>query len=170
MKKSLPVLLIAFSTSVVHAQSNGSASADERSVAITVYNNDLGVVRDVRKFNIKDGTSEVRMVDVPSHIDPTTVKITDLDHPKDLDVLEQNYEYDLLSQDKLLQKYIDKSITLVSNTGKQRIVGTVLADDGGKLMLMTDSGIVSISGLTGYTLNTPRSQRGCTRSLHSSGN
>ena len=140
-------------TSSLRAQSNGNNTSDDgRSVAITVYNNDLGVVRDVRKFDIKEGMSEVRMVDVPSKIDPTTVKITDLDHPNDLDVLEQNYEYDLVSQDKLLQKYIDKSITLVSNSGK-RIVGTVLADDAGKLMLMTDSGIVSLSGLAGYTLS-----------------
>ncbi len=140
-------------TSSLHAQSNGNTASDDgRSVAITVYNNDLGVVRDVRKFNIKDGTSEVRMVDVPSKIDPTTVKITDLDHPKDLDVLEQNYEYDLVSQDKLLQKYIDKSITLVSSAGK-RITGTVLADDAGKLMLMTDSGIISMQSLGGYTLS-----------------
>jgi hypothetical protein len=153
MKRSCFVLFV-FIASSLHAQSNTNNTTDDgRSVAITVYNNDLGVVRDVRKFNIKDGTSEVRMVDVPSKIDPTTVKITDLDHPKDLDVLEQNYEYDLVSQDKLLQKYIDKSITLVSSSGGKRIVGTVLADDAGKLMLMTDSGIVSISGLTGYTLS-----------------
>jgi hypothetical protein len=150
--KIICFVLFSFLSSSLHAQSNSNSTDDGRSIAITVYNNDLGVVRDVRKFDIKDGTSEVRMVDVPSKIDPTTVKITDLDHPKDLDVLEQNYEYDLLSQDKLLQKYIDKSITLVSNAGK-RITGTVLADDAGKLMLMTDSGIISIQGLGGYTLS-----------------
>jgi hypothetical protein len=154
MKKSCFVLSLILLVPSLHAQSNGNNAPDDgRSVAITVYNNDLGVVRDVRKFNIKDGTSEVRMVDVPSKIDPTTVKITDLDHPKDLEVLEQNYEYDLINQDKLLQKYIDKSITLVSSSGGKRIVGTVLADDAGKLMLMTDSGIVSLSGLAGYTLS-----------------
>jgi hypothetical protein len=152
MKKSCFVLSLILLASSLHAQLNGNNADDGRSLAITVYNNDLGVVRDVRTFNIKDGTSEVRMVDVPSKIDPTTVKITDLDHPKDLDVLEQNYEYDLVSQDKLLQKYIDKSITLVSTSGK-RIVGTVLADDAGKLMLMTDSGIISMQGLGGYTLS-----------------
>jgi hypothetical protein len=156
--KKICFVLISILSSSLHAssllaqQNSNNTTDDGRSVAITVYNDDLGVVRDVRKFSIKDGTSEVRMVDVPSRIDPTTVKITDLDHPKDLDVLEQNYEYDLVNQDKLLQKYIDKSITLVSNSGK-RIVGTVLAVEGGQLMLMTDSGIVSIAGLTGYTLS-----------------
>jgi hypothetical protein len=151
MKKLWLVLFFTLLIPSLHAQTK-DATDEGRSLAITVYNNDLGVVRDVRRFNIKDGTSEVRMVDVPSKIDPTTVKITDLDHPNDLDVLEQNYEYDLVSQDKLLQKYIDKSITLVGASGK-RIVGTVLADDAGKLMLMTDSGIISISGLGGYTLS-----------------
>ncbi len=157
MKKICFVLISILSSSLqasslLAQQKSNNATDDGRSIAITVYNDDLGVVRDVRKFSIKDGTSEVRMVDVPSRIDPTTVKITDLDHPKDIDVLEQNYEYDLISQDKLLQKYIDKSITLVSNAGK-RITGTVLAVEAGKLMLMTDSGIVSVSGLTGYTLS-----------------
>jgi hypothetical protein len=151
MKKLWLVLFFTLLISSLHAQPKDGTD-DGRSVAITVYNNDLGVVRDMRRFNIKDGTSEVRMVDVPSKIDPTTVKITDLEHPNDLGVLEQNYEYDLVSQDKLLQKYIDKSITLVSTSGK-RIVGTVLANDAGKLMLMTDSGIISISGLGGYTLS-----------------
>src|ERR1700679_1499366 len=95
-------------SSAIRAQ---DSDKDRQSVAVTVYNNDLGVVRDVRRFNISDGTSDVKMRDVPTRIDPTTVKITDLDHPKDIDVLEQNYEYDLVSQEKLLSKYIDKTIT-----------------------------------------------------------
>lgn len=130
-------------------------SDNRQSVALTVYNNDLGVVRDVRKFDLTQGTGLVRMRDVPSRIDPTTVKITDLEHPKDVEVIEQNYEYDLISQDKLLEKYIDKTITL-TNAANKKVVGTLLAVETGKMMIMTDSGIISLSGLTGYTLNMPQ--------------
>lgn len=145
-----------FLASSLHAQSNANNPTDDgRSIAITVYNNDLGVVRDVRKFNIKDGTSEVRMVDVPSKIDPTTVKITDLNHPKDLDVLEQNYEYDLVSEQKLLEKYVDNAIELTSSTGR-KISGTLLSADGGKVMVQIDSGILMLPNLANYSLNAPR--------------
>jgi hypothetical protein len=156
MKKSWFVLFFTLSISSLHAQSNGNNPPDDgRSVAITVYNSDLGVVRDVRKFNIKDGTSEVRMVDVPSKIDPTTVKITDLDHPKDLDVLEQNYEYDLVSEQKLLEKYVDNAVELTSTTGR-KITGTLLSTDGGKVMVQTDSGILMLPNLANYSLNAPK--------------
>jgi hypothetical protein len=161
--KYLPVILLAalgpattLGTPIYAQNTDERSSKDNRgSVALTVYNNDLGVVRDVRRFDLKQGTGLVRMRDVPSRIDPTTVKITDLEHPKDVDVIEQNYEYDLISQDKLLEKYIDKTITLTSAAGK-KLVGTLLAVETGKMMIMTDSGIVSLSGLTGYTLNMPQ--------------
>src|SRR5438552_12527180 len=90
---------------------------DRQSVAITVYNNDLGVVRDMRRFDIHEGTGELRMQDVPTHIDATTVKITDPQHPNDVEVVEQNYEYDLVNQEKLLSKYIDKTITVTDDKG-----------------------------------------------------
>ncbi len=155
MKKTCFVFIV-FIASSLHAQSNvNNATDDGRSIAITVYNNDLGVVRDVRKFNIQDGTSEVRMVDVPSKIDPTTVKITDLDHPKDLDVLEQNYEYDLVSEQKLLEKYVDNVVELTSSTGR-KISGTLLSADGGKAMVQTDSGILMLPNLANYSLDAPK--------------
>ncbi|MDP4198184.1 MAG: DUF4139 domain-containing protein [Bacteroidota bacterium] len=148
-------LIWVFLSSFLATSSFAQQVDNRQSVALTVYNNDLGVVRDVRRFDLKQGTGEVRMTDVPSRIDPTTVKITDLAHPKDVDAIEQNYEYDLISQDKLLEKYIDKTITLTSTAGK-RLTGTLLAVETGKLMIMTDSGIISLSGLTGYTLNMPQ--------------
>lgn len=128
------LLLITVCTKFASAQ-----ASDSRSTAITVYNNDLGVVRDVRRFEIKQGASEVRMQDVPSRIDPTTVKISDVEHPKDLEVLEQNYEYDLVSQQKLLEKYIDKTITV--EDGGKSITGKLLAAERDKVTLETANGI-----------------------------
>jgi hypothetical protein len=94
------------------------------------------------------------MQDVPSQIDPTTVKITSLDHPKDIDVLEQNYEYDLVSQQKLLEKYIDKTISVTDDKGV-KTEGTLLAVEADKLTLSTPSGIVMLPNLARYTVSVP---------------
>ena len=145
-------LLTLLLSSPLFAQTN--ENPDRQSVAVTIYNNDLGVVRDVRKFNITKGTGELRMRDVPSRIDATTVKITDLDHPKDIEVVEQNYEYDLVSQRKLLEKYLDKSIA-VTDDKNVRTEGTLLAVENDKLTLMTSTGIVMLPNLARYTMSVP---------------
>jgi hypothetical protein len=130
------------------------AQEERQSISLTVYNNDLGVVRDVRKFDLKQGKSSVQMRDVPNRIDATTVKISDPAHPNDIDVIEQNYEYDLVSQEKLLQKYIDKRITVIDDKGVQ-IEGTLLAVENDKLTLSAPAGIVMLPNLTRYTMRVP---------------
>ena len=151
MIKHLLILGSFFLAFVVRAQSGSPA---RKSVAITVYNNDLGVVRDVRTFDIHKGTSKVQLRDVPTRIDPTTVKITDLDHPNAVDVLEQNYEYDLVSQSKLLSKYIDKTISVTDDKGV-KTEGTLLAVEDDKLTLSTPNGIEMLPNLSRYTISVP---------------
>jgi hypothetical protein len=148
MRSTLTLVLLALAVSAQAQPSN------RKSVAVTVYNNNLGVVREVRTFDIHDGVSEVRMQEVPSQIDPTTVKIASLDHPKDIDVLEQNYEYDLVSQQKLLEKYIDKTITVTDDKGV-KTEGTLLAVEADKLTLSTATGIVMLPNLARYTVSVP---------------
>jgi hypothetical protein len=113
--------------------------AKRESVALTVYNSNLGVVRDLRTFDLTKGQSEIKLLDVPSQIDPTTLKITAPKHPNDVAILEQNYEYDLVNQEKLLQKYIDKPITVGAGKGK---VGTLLSAEANHVTIKTDSGII----------------------------
>ena len=147
MKYSLAIVLLGLTVSA-------NAQPNRKSVAVTVYNDNLGVVREVRTFDINSGTSEVKMQDVPSQIDPTTVKITPLDHPTAIDVLDQNYEYDLVSQSKLLEKYIDKTITVTDDKGV-KTEGTLLAVEEDKLTLSTPSGIVMLPNLARYTVSVP---------------
>ena len=132
---------------------------DRESVAVTVYNNNLGVVRDVRKFNVNKGTNEVRLREVPSMIDPTTVKITSTKHPQDIAVIEQNYEYDLVNQHKLLEKYIDQQINVTDEKGTT-ISGTLLAVEHDKLTLQTGAGITMLPNLTRYSINVPSLPKG----------
>lgn len=131
-------------------------TTDKReSVAITVYNNDLGVVRDVRRADIRSGMNEIRLRDVPSQIDPTTVKISSPKHPDAVTVIEQNYEYDLVNQYKLLEKYIDQQINVVDEKGVS-IQGTLLAVEHDKLTLATPNGITMLPNLTRYSINVPK--------------
>lgn len=91
-----------------------STDADRTSVSVTVYNVNLGLVRETRSLKIPAaGISTLRFMDVPSSINPRTVHLESLTSPGALDVLEQNYEYDLISPDKLLEKYVGKEVEIV---------------------------------------------------------
>ncbi len=86
--------------------------AQEKDVALTVYSNNLALVKEVRTIQLPRGTSEVRFTDVAAAIDPTSVHFKSLTSPGDVDLIEQNYEYDLVNSNKMLQKYIDQEITV----------------------------------------------------------
>ncbi len=89
-----------------------STSADRKEVDITVYNSNLGLVREVRDVDLGTGQVSLDFRGVASHIQPATVHIKSLTSPGALDVLEQNYRYDLLSPQKLLQKYVGKKVRI----------------------------------------------------------
>ena len=86
---------------------------DQTELALTVYNSDLALVRDVRNLQLPRGTFDRRFMDIAATVNPATVHFRSLTEPSRLDVLEQNYEYDLLEPDKLLRKYVGRDVTLV---------------------------------------------------------
>ncbi len=92
------------------ATERDSSAKQREKVAITVYNQNFGLVREIRKVNLGKGRVSLDYQDVSAHIQPETVHIRSLDNASALSVLEQNYRYDLLSPKKLLEKYVGKSI------------------------------------------------------------
>src|SRR6187200_2668278 len=74
------------------------------------------LVRDDRDMKIKQGRSQLSFTDVAALIDPTTVTFSSLTDPSTR-VLEQNFQFDLVSADKLLQKYVDRPLTVERNNG-----------------------------------------------------
>ena len=86
---------------------------DQTELAVTVYNSDLAMVRDVRQLQIARGTANLRFMDIAATVNPATVHFRSLTEPSRVSVLEQNYEYDLLEPDKLLRKYVGRDVTLV---------------------------------------------------------
>ena len=92
---------------------NASTLDDQIDLALTVYNADLALVRDVRNVRLPSGSFDLRFMDIAATVNPATVHFRSLTEPARLDVLEQNYEYDLLEPDKLLRKYVGRDVTLV---------------------------------------------------------
>ena len=86
---------------------------DQTELAITVYNSDIALVRDVRQLQLARGTASLRFMDIAATVNPATVHFRSLTEPGRVRVLEQNYEYDLLEPDKLLRKYVGRDVTLV---------------------------------------------------------
>ena len=96
---------------------------------VTIYNGNLGLVKDTREARLPAGTSEVQFADVAAQIDPTSVHLKSLTDPAGLRILEQNYEYDLLSAQKLLEKYVGKKVRLYQGNGSY-LEATLLSTDG----------------------------------------
>jgi hypothetical protein len=123
------VRLIAFMLAALAPAVPGGAD-----VAVTVYNSDLGLVKDLRSLSLKGGRAEVRFTDVAAKIDPTSVHFRSLSAPGKVAILEQNYQYDLVSSDKLLEKHVDHPIQVFTKDGKL-FEGTLLSFDEGTLVL-----------------------------------
>ncbi len=87
------------------------------SLQLTVYNQNLGLIKEIRSFDLESGENWIRFTDVASSIRPTSVHISSLTAPTQTMVLEQNYEYDLVDSQKLLQKYIDQEISVRTSQG-----------------------------------------------------
>jgi hypothetical protein len=112
-----------------------STLADQRDLAVTVYNQNRGLVRDVRQLDLPTGEVDLHFMDIAARVNPATVHIASVSSPHDLTVLEQNYEYDLLSPDKLLDKYVGREVTLVqfhmenNSTREVDVKATLLSDN-----------------------------------------
>ncbi|MFH1415553.1 MAG: DUF4139 domain-containing protein [Elusimicrobiota bacterium] len=117
-------------------------ASDQKSLEITVYNNNLALVKDVRNIRITSGILDLKFMDVASSIRPETVHIKSIDHGDKLAILEQNYEYDLMNTSKLLDKYIGKKIKLISYDNDSNPERTVDA----KLLSNNDKPVYEING------------------------
>lgn len=116
----------------------------QQTVAITIYNGNLGLVKDIRKIQLPRGDHDLRFMDVAAKINPTTVHLKSLTDPRGLKIVEQNYEYDLLNPQKLLEKYVGKKIKLWEKnyyTGEERLVEALLLSVNGGPIYKVDGSI-----------------------------
>ncbi|HEY9581219.1 MAG TPA: DUF4139 domain-containing protein [Rhizorhapis sp.] len=129
-------LLICAAPSALFAQVNpGTAQGD---VSVTIYSNDLALVQDVRQLNIKAGTNRLEFPDVSAQIRPETVSFS----AEGASIVEQNFDFDLLSPDKLMEKAVGQTVTIVrtnpASGAETRQQAKVLAVNGGVVLQIGD--------------------------------
>ena len=135
------------------AQLPGIALAQQRDVTVTVYQSNLALVREIRSLQLQTGVTEVEFIDVPARIDPTSVYFVSLTAPDDLRIVEQNFEYDLVGADKLLQKHIDRNVILETKDGttysglllSASAKETILKDSQGQVKIVTQANVENIT-------------------------
>lgn len=115
-----------------------STLADQQEVAVTIYNDNLALVKDQRKVQLQRGAQSLAFRDVSANMRPETALLRSLTAPGQLSVLEQNFDFDLLTPQKLLEKYVGQSVTVVRTnpaTGAETSeVATVLAANNGVVL------------------------------------
>lgn len=157
------LFIAAMAISLVVSASAGvvrSSSDQTEQVFLTIYNDNLALVREVREVELPEGVFDLEFADVAAQIDPTTVHITSLSHEGGLGVLEQNFEYDLLSPDRLLENFIGRTVNFTSRSSTDpatqvRRSGTLLSVQGGRIIesdgeiVINPAGELSVEADTG---------------------
>jgi len=119
-----------------------STLEDQQEVAVTIYNDNLALVKDQRKVKLKSGLNSLAFRDVSAQIRPETALLRSLTNPNSFNVLEQNFDFDLLTPEKLLEKYVGKNVTIIktnpSNGAETSEQAQVLSANNGIVLKMAD--------------------------------
>jgi len=112
-------------------------------LAITIYNDNLALVREQRALDFEKGIKEYRFTNVAAQIDPTSVHFKSSAKGQKISLLEQNYEYDLVGTQRLLEKYIDQQIIALTTEGNS-FSGTLLSAQSGDVIIQTNDNLVKV--------------------------
>ena len=140
MKIKPLILGMCMATSVVQAAGEETLSSPEKQtgVAITIYNENLALVKDVRQVPFKNGVNAIAWRGVSAQMRPETALLRDLKNGNDLTLLEQNFDFDLLTPGKLLDKYVGQKVRVIKThpqTGAETVEeATVLAANNGVVL------------------------------------
>ncbi|MCC7229123.1 MAG: DUF4139 domain-containing protein [Fimbriimonadaceae bacterium] len=107
------------------AISNAAAGGTE----VTIYNQGFALIKENRQFVLKQGRQSVTVEDVASMIEPSSVGIRSLTDPNSFEVLEQNYQFDLINPIAILNKSVGQKVRLIRTIGQQKDVleGTLMS-------------------------------------------
>ena len=134
----LPCLLIAAETVTTRK--------DQQALAVTIYNDNLALVKDQREVRLPKGEVDLAFQEVSAQIRPETAMFRNLTEPKDFWINEQNFDFDLLTPQKLLEKYVGRKVTVVTDRpnpdgpGQKELreEAEVLAANGGIVLRFAD--------------------------------
>jgi hypothetical protein len=151
-------LLLAALPALLVAQEITTTLKDQKTLAITIYNDNLALVKDRREVRLPKGEARLAFQEVSAQIRPETALLRNLTAPKDFWVSEQNFDFDLLTPQKLLDKYVGEKVTVVRSVanadgaGEREIreAATVLATNGGTVLQFADRIETSMPGRIVY--------------------
>lgn len=123
-------------------------STQQGDVSVTIYNSNLALVQDVRQLDIKQGQSRIEFPDVSARIRPETLSF----YAPNTTIIEQNFDFDLLTPTKMMEKAIGQTVTLLRTnpaTGKETrerakvlsTAGGVVIQIGNRIEVLRDDGL-----------------------------
>jgi len=110
---------------------------DQKSVAITIYNENLALIKDTRRISLDKGFNQLAFRGVSAKMRPETALLRSLSIAKNFNIIEQNFDFDLLTPQKLLEKYVGREIqvaTINPATGEETVEDAIV--------LSTNQGVV----------------------------
>lgn len=121
-----------------------SGAEARKGVDVTVYNHDLALVRETRVLELPAGDVVVEFRDVPARINPVTLLVSGADRDR-FELLEQNYEFDLMSRERILEKYVGRDVSWIQEDGS-RVQGTLLGMSGGPVFRVGGEVVFDVAG------------------------
>lgn len=132
-----------------------STASDQQSVAVTIYNDDLALVKDTRRVRLARDASLLAWREVSARMRPETAQLRNLSNPAGFRLLEQNFDFDLLTPEKLLEKYIGREIVVIrvnpATGAETREAATVLATNGGVVLQFADRVETGVPGRLAFS-------------------
>jgi hypothetical protein len=121
---------------------------DQKSLAVTIYNENLALVKDQRELRLPKGDTRLAFQEVSAQMRPETALLRNLTDPKGFWIYEQNFDFDLLTPQKLLEKYIGEKVAVLGYKNGQEIreEATVLATHSGVVLQFADRIETSVPG------------------------
>ncbi len=115
LRPTIIATLCLFAAAATCAQTDEQRStlADQQEVAVTIYNENLALIKDQRKVQLNRGATRLAFRDVSARMRPETALLRSTSAPGSVSVLEQNFDFDLLTPQKLLEKYVGRSVNII---------------------------------------------------------
>ena len=110
-------------------------------IAITITNSNLGLIKETRILELEKGIHQFHLEDIPAQIEPTSVLVES--EGSTFNVIEQNFEFDLISVDKILNKFLDKEIQIIQ-PDQNLVSGKLMSSSGSDLILLDGEGNLQI--------------------------
>ncbi|MEW6119503.1 MAG: DUF4139 domain-containing protein [Pseudomonadota bacterium] len=135
-------LAVTSAASAVPADESVSTASDQQAVAVTIYNDNLALVKDARRVKLGRDLNRLAWREVSAQMRPETAQLRNTTHPGGFRLLEQNFDFDLLTPGKLLDKYVGREVTVIRTnpaTGTEtRETATVLSTNSGVVLKFAD--------------------------------